>query len=201
MLETRGDSVARNLYFDRMLARQVAKLLPGEYYVTEDDMVLVTVLGSCVSACIRDTATGIGGMNHFMLPDGGDASRMGSAARYGVHAMEMLINSLLKRGARRQNFEAKVFGGGNVMRSLNSSHVGRRNAEFVIEFLTNEKIRVAARDLEDIYPRKIYFFPATGLVRVKKLRELANNTVFERESDYRSRIAAQDRAGDVELFG
>jgi chemotaxis protein CheD len=201
MLEAAGDSVARNLYFDRMLEKQAAKLLPGEFYVTAEDMVLVTVLGSCVSACIRDKTSGTGGMNHFMLPDGGGDGRMGSAARYGVHAMEMLINSLLKLGARRQNFEAKVFGGGNVMRSLNSSNVGHRNAEFVLEFLSNEKIRVAARDLEDIHPRKIYFFPASGIVRVKKLRELANNTVFEREHDYSSRITTQDRGGDVELFG
>lgn len=201
MPDAAGDSVASNLYFDHKLSRRVAKLLPGEYYVTGDDMVLVTVLGSCVSACIRDSSTGVGGMNHFMLPDGADDGRLGGAARYGVHAMEILINSLLKRGARRQNFEAKVFGGGNVMRSLNTSHVGRRNAEFVLEFLANEKIRVAARDLEDIHPRKIYFFPATGLVRVKKLRELANESVFEREIDYRRRIAAQNRAGDVELFG
>jgi len=201
MLESARDSVARNLYFDRMQEKQAAKLLPGEYFVTGEDMVLVTVLGSCVSACIRDTTSGMGGMNHFMLPDGGGDSRMGSAARYGVHAMEMLINSLLKLGARRQYFEAKVFGGGNVMRSLNTSHVGRRNSEFVLEFLSNEKIRVAARDLEDIHPRKIYFFPASGIVRVKKLRELANNTVFERESDYSSRIVTQDKGGDVELFG
>jgi chemotaxis protein CheD len=202
MLETAHDSIARNTYFDRLLAKEAAKLLPGEYYVTQDDMVLVTVLGSCVAACIRDVSNGIGGMNHFMLPDSGtDSGRLGGAARYGVHAMEMLINSLLKMGARRQNFEAKVFGGGNVMRSLNHSQVGQRNAEFVLEFLANEKIRVAARDLEDVHPRKVYFFPHSGLVRVKKLRELANTTVFAREADYGSRIKAQDKGGDIELFG
>jgi chemotaxis protein CheD len=201
MLETAADSVARNLYHDRMLAKDAAKLLPGEYFVTAQDMVIVTVLGSCVSACIRDVTNGIGGMNHFMLPDSGGDSRMGSAARYGVHAMEMLVNGLLKTGAKRANFEAKVFGGGNVMRSLNSSNVGHRNAEFVLEFLGNEKIRIAARDLEDIYPRKVYFFPATGVVRVKKLRELANNTVYAREVDYRSRIKSEDKGGEIELFG
>lgn len=201
MLETAQDSVARNLYYDRVLGKNAAKLLPGEYYVTAEDMVVVTVLGSCVSACIRDVANGIGGMNHFMLPDSGGDARMGSAARYGVHAMEMLVNGLLKLGAKRTNFEAKVFGGGNVMRSLNQANVGHRNAEFVMEFLCNEKIRIAARDLEDIYPRKVYFFPATGLVRVKKLRELANQTVYAREADYGSRLKGEDRGGDVELFG
>lgn len=202
MPEAAHDSVARNTYFDRLLNKEAAKLLPGEYYVTREDMVLVTVLGSCVAACIRDVSNGMGGMNHFMLPDSGpDAGRLGGAARYGVHAMEMLINSLLKMGARRQNFEAKVFGGGNVMRSLNHAQVGQRNAQFVLEFLGNEKIRVAAKDLEDIYPRKVYFFPRSGVVRVKKLRELANNTVYAREADYVTRIKSEDKGGDIELFG
>lgn len=202
MPEPAHDSVARNTYFDRMLGKEVAKLLPGEYYVTRDDMVLVTVLGSCVAACIRDVSSGIGGMNHFMLPDSGtDAARLGGAARYGVHAMEMLINSLLKSGGRRPNFEAKVFGGGNVMPSLNHAQVGQRNAEFVLEFLANERIRVAAKDLEDIYPRKVYFFPHSGVVRVKKLRELSNDTVYTREIDYGSRIKTEVKGGDIELFG
>ena len=192
------DSLAHNLYFDAGNNLPAAKLLPGEYYVTAKDMVLVTVLGSCVSACLRDVANGMGGMNHFMLPDGDcESERPGRAARYGVYAMEILINSLLKMGARRQDFEAKVFGGGNLMRSMNSSHVGRRNAEFVLEFLADEKIRVAARDLEDIYPRKVYFFPHSGVVRVKKLRELSNNTIYERESDYGNRIARVELAADM----
>lgn len=201
MLETAHDSVARNRYFDRLLGKDAAKLLPGEYYVTQADMVIVTVLGSCVSACIRDVTNGIGGMNHFMLPESGGDPRMGSAARYGVHAMEMLINGLMKLGARRGNLEAKVFGGGNVMRSLNQSNVGHRNSAFVLEYLGNEKIRIAARDLEDVYPRKVYFFPSTGVVRVKKLRELANDTVFTREADYGSRLKSRDGTGDIELFG
>ena len=202
MLEASQESLARNHYFDRVLDMQATKLLPGEYYVTQEERVLVTVLGSCVSACLRDATNGIGGMNHFMLPESAtDAGHLGTAARYGVHAMELLINNLLKMGARRQHFEAKVFGGGNVMRSLNHANVGHRNAEFVIDYLANEKIRVAARDLEDVFPRKVYFYPHTGVVRVKKLRELANETVFAREVDYGSRIKTQDKGGEVELFG
>lgn len=196
-----ANSIARNTYFDVSHKLPAAKLLPGEYFVTGDDMVLVTVLGSCVSACIRDVSSGMGGMNHFMLPDNeADAGRTGASARYGVFAMEVLINSLLKMGARRHNFEAKVFGGGNVMRSLNTRHVGRRNAEFVLEFLAGEKIHVKAQDLEDIHARKVYFFPQSGRVRVKKL-QLTNSTVAEREADYGNRITALERGGEIELFG
>lgn len=194
------DSIARNTYFDASHKLPAAKLLPGEYFVTSENMVLVTVLGSCVSACIRDAVNGIGGMNHFMLPNNGtDSDCDGASARYGVFAMEILIHSLLKLGARRQNFEAKIFGGGNVMRSLNNSHVGRRNAEFVLKFLAREKIRVSAQDLDDIHPRKVYFFPQSGRVRVKKLR-LANNTVVEREADYGNRITVLESAGEIERF-
>ncbi len=199
------DGLARNTYFDPTLQRAAVKLLPGEYHVTDKDLVQVTVLGSCVSACIRDTNSGIGGMNHFMLPDAGsgEADQYGSTARYGVNAMELLINSLLKLGARRHNLEAKVFGGGNVMRTLNHSSVGTRNSKFVIEYLDNEKIRVVARDLEDIYPRKIYFFPHDGKVRVRKLLTMHNRTIIDREADYTTRLrktADTGAGGDIELF-
>ena len=107
--------LAPNLYFDRYFNVEAAKILPGEYFVTGRDMVLVTVLGSCVAACIRDRISGIGGMNHFMLPDsGGDRSNplVGASMRYGSYAMEILINQLIKLGASRASLEAKVFGGG-----------------------------------------------------------------------------------------
>lgn len=203
MPDTAIDVVACNTYFDPKLNLPAVKLLPGEYHVTRDDMVQVTVLGSCVSACIRDVTSGVGGMNHFMLPDSGsaDSGRLGAPARYGVYAMELLINSLLKLGARRQNFEAKVFGAGNVLPSLNHATVGRRNARFVLEFLANERIHVAARDLEGLYPRKVYFFPRTGLVRVKKLVHVSNRTILDRERDYKARLVKIGRGGDVELFG
>jgi len=194
--------LAPNLYFDRNLDIDAAKILPGEYYVTERDMVLVTVLGSCVTACIRDKLSGIGGMNHFMLPDANPDkdSPFGESARYGTFAMEILINSLLKLGAHRTLLEAKVFGGGNVLPGLTVANVGQRNADFVLRFLETEKIRVAARDLVDIYPRKVYFFPKTGRVMVKKLRAIHNDTIFEREMDYSSRLLSTQVAGDVELF-
>jgi chemotaxis protein CheD len=195
------EHLATNRYFDRHFEADAAKILPGEYYVSDQGMLLVTVLGSCVAACIRDVEAGIGGMNHFMLPDdGGRSETVGSSARYGSYAMEVLINHLLKMGARRNRLEAKVFGGGAVMASLASSNVGVRNAEFVLNYLKTEKIPIVAKDLLDSYPRKVYYFPQSGRVLVKKLHRVHNETLFSRERDYKARLSGSSMEGDVELF-
>ncbi len=196
------EQFATNVYYDRTFDCDAAKILPGEYYYTQKDMLIVTVLGSCVSACIRDRNSGLGGMNHFMLPDGGSdaGSPVSASARYGTYAMEVLINDLLKAGARRDNLEAKVFGGGAVLKGFTAINVGERNAAFVQSFLKNEKIRVVAEDLCDIYPRKVYFFPKTGKVLVKKLMQTHNDTLAQRENDYANRLKAKPVAGEVELF-
>ena len=195
--------LAPNVYFDNNLKLEAAKLLPGEYYVTGRDMVLVTVLGSCVSACIRDRLTGIGGMNHFMLPDAcpeqDDPASL--SARYGAYAMEVLINNLITLGAQRTLLEAKLFGGGNVLPGMTMMNIGQRNADFALRFLDAEKIRVVAHDLIDVYPRKVYFFPKSGKVLIKKLRNIHNDTIFERETQYGARLVKEEVAGDVELFG
>jgi chemotaxis protein CheD len=192
---------ATNVYYDRTFDCDAAKILPGEYYYTGRDMLIVTVLGSCVSACIRDRVKGLGGMNHFMLPDGGDPGNPVSASmRYGSFAMEVLINDLLKAGARRENLEAKVFGGGAVLRGFSAMNVGERNAAFVINFLKTERIPVLAEDLNDIYPRKVYFFPRTGKVLVKKLMQTHNDTLAKRELDYASRLKVTPVVGAVDLF-
>ncbi len=166
-------------------------------------MVLVTVLGSCVCACIRDKVSRIGGMNHFMLPESGQDRNnpLGESARYGTYAMEILINQLLKMGAKRSNFEAKVFGGASVLRGFTVNNVGERNAEFVLQFLRTEHIAVVAKDLLDIFPRKVYYFPETGLVRVKTLRHVHNDTIISREAEYNKRLQYAKLEGDVELFG
>lgn len=201
MSQARDEELSTNLYYDRLFDCEAAKILPGEYYCTDKDMVIVTVLGSCVSACIRDNITGIGGMNHFMLPDGGgDDSVVSESMRYGAYAMEVLINQLLKSGARRANLEAKIFGGGNVLRAFTTTNVGERNANFVKHFLKEENIRVMGEDLNDIYPRKVYFFPRTGRVLVKKLKEMHNNTIVIREQSYATRLKSNAVAGEVELF-
>jgi chemotaxis protein CheD len=194
---------ATNVYYDRTFDLDAAKILPGEYYFTNKDMLIVTVLGSCVSACIRDRVTGLGGMNHFMLPDGGGSdsnSPVSASMRYGTFAMEVLINDLLKAGARRENLEAKVFGGGAVLRGFSAMNVGERNAAFVLSFLKTEKMRVVAEDLNDIWPRKVYFFPRTGKVLVKKLTQTHNDTLVQREQAYASRLKVTPVSGEVDLF-
>jgi chemotaxis protein CheD len=192
---------ATNIYYDRSFDMDAAKILPGEYYHTPKDMLIVTVLGSCVSACIRDRVSGIGGMNHFMLPNDNSAEEVVSASmRYGTYAMEILINELLKAGAKRENLEAKVFGGGAVLQNFNAINVGERNSQFVREYLKAEKIRVIAEDLEDVFPRKVYFFPRSGKVLVKKLKQMHNNTIVNREMDYANRLSVRPASGDIELF-
>jgi chemotaxis protein CheD len=197
------EHLARNLYHDGQFGIDAAKLLPGEYYVTTQTMVLVTVLGSCVAACIRDSQLGIGGMNHFMLPESVHEADnpLSSSARYGTYAMEILINELIKLGARRNQLQAKVFGGGNVLRGFTATNVGERNAAFVLDYLKTENIPILAQDLVDIYPRKVYFFPEDGRVMVRKLRSLHNTTIMKREGDYSRRLRSDGVAGEVELFG
>lgn len=194
------------LYFDPQFGCDAAKILPGEYYASGRDLVIVTTLGSCVSACLWDDLRKVGGMNHFMLPDCGASGYdlHGESGRYGVFAMELLINQLIKMGAQKSRIKAKVFGAGNVMKDLVSSNVGERNAEFVVRFLATERIPILASDLLDVWPRKVYMFPATGRVLVRKLKTLNNDTIATRESKYRQQLVEvkTERAAssDIELF-
>ncbi|MEW6982822.1 chemoreceptor glutamine deamidase CheD [Colwelliaceae bacterium 6471] len=193
--------LAPNRYYDRIFEKEAVKILPGEYFATMQDTLIVTVLGSCVSVCLRDTTSGIGGMNHFLLPnDNSQNCFLSESARYGVYAMEILINHLLKLGARKEKLEAKVFGGGNVLKGFTTVNVGERNAEFVLDYLKTERIPVRAEDLLDIYPRKVYFFPNTGKVLVRKIKSLHNTTIMDRESDYRQKLSKGHDSGEVELF-
>jgi chemotaxis protein CheD len=196
------ETLAPNLYFDREHNSEAVKILPGEYYATMRDMLLVTTLGSCVCACIRDKISGIGGINHFMLPDSGHDKHdpLGHSARYGAYAMEVLINQLIKMGAKRSNFEAKIFGGASVLRGFTVNNVGESNSEFVLNYLKTENIKVVAQDLLDIYPRKVYFFPHSGLVRVKRLKTVHNDSIISREAEYNKRLYLAKLEGDVELF-
>ncbi len=189
-------------YWDHHYANYVAKILPGEYYVTYHDEILMTVVGSCVSACIRDSVIGIGGMNHFMLPTHAGSSywehtQVNSATRYGTFAMEHLINDILKHGGKRQRLEVKLFGGGRIM--SNMVNIGRQNIEFVKNYVRMEGLNLLAEDLGDIYPRKILFFPINGRVRVKKLRAM-EQTIAERENAYRRNLEKQPIEGDIDLF-
>jgi len=194
-----------NRYWDKLHQIHAAKILPGEYYVTLHDEAIVTVLGSCISACIRDRVFGIGGMNHFMLPDSeGKLDKRitagSEATRYGNFAMEKLINDILKHGGRRENLEIKIFGGGQIIKDMHTLDIGQRNIEFVKDYIRTEGLSLLVDETGDVYPRKVYFFPASGKVRVKKLKSMHNNTVVERESKYRHRIIKEPVKGDIELF-
>ncbi|WP_062066176.1 chemoreceptor glutamine deamidase CheD [Cellvibrio sp. OA-2007] len=202
MVDENNVHLAPTVYYDRHFMRQAVKILPGEYYVTAGDKLIVTVLGSCVAVCLRDKFSGIGGMNHFLLPSDNSENTdfFTESARYGVYAMELLVNHLLKMGANRGRFEAKDFGGGNVLRGLTHCNVGQRNVEFVLDYLQIEQIPVVAQDLLGDFPRKVYFFPDSGQVLVKKIKSLHNTTISDRESEYRMRMKYTPKSGGVELF-
>jgi chemotaxis protein CheD len=190
-------------YWDRQRGRYAAKILPGEYYVTTNHELIATVLGSCVSACIRDPDMAIGGMNHFMLPVSADMSASSfnsEATRYGNFAMEKLINDILKNGGRREALEIKLFGGGKVIAHMNQADVGNRNIKFARDYVKMEGFQVKAEDLGDIYPRKVIYDPMSGKVQVKKLRNLHNETIVRREEGYLESIKESPPAGDIELF-
>ena len=192
-------------FWDREHLCYTAKLLPGEYYVTTTGEQISTVLGSCVSACVRDRRTGIGGMNHFMLPR--DESRgtsswgsaLSAATRYGNVAMERLINDILKLGSRRDSLEVKLVGGGRVLDGI-AMDIGARNIEFVRKYVSDEGFSVLGEDLGDVYPRKVHYAPASGKLRVKKLNAVRNNTLFERERTYLQALDSEPVGNDIELF-
>jgi chemotaxis protein CheD len=199
MVEDPNALTKPTIYRDRHFDIDAAKIGPGEYYITQRDMVIVTVLGSCVSACMRDPVAKVGGMNHFMLPDRDAEGPLSASARYGAYAMEVLINQLFALGARRERLEAKVFGAARVLPGM--SDIGQRNAAFAIDYLKRESIRVVAEDLGSEEPCKIYFFPQTGRVMLKRLKSLRNDTIVQRERDYARRLEKiSGGAGSADLF-
>ncbi|MEO8807432.1 MAG: chemoreceptor glutamine deamidase CheD [Burkholderiaceae bacterium] len=183
-------------WYEPQFANEAVKVLPGEYFVYNEDILIMTTLGSCIAACLWDRQAKIGGMNHFMLPEGA-----GESGRYGSFAMELLINEMLKLGATRSSMEAKVFGGGQVISGMNSMNVGERNTSFVLDYLKAERIQVVSKDVLDIYPRKVCFLPASGKAMVKRLASANNEALLAQE-----RAAAQKAAptassgGSVDLF-
>lgn len=196
-------SVAR--YFDNQFGLEAVKILPGQYYSARRDIVIVTVLGSCVSACLWDPVAHVGGMNHFMLPGSnrsarGGALEMPEAARIGIYAMELLVNQLLKLGADRGRLVAKVFGGACMLEGMDLLNIGNLNGNFVTEFLQEENIPLLATDLFDVCARKVYFFPRTGRVLVRRLTTLRNDTLERRERDYLSLLAQNAGASEIEIF-
>lgn len=181
-----------------------AKLFPGEYYVTTNNEIIVTTLGSCISVCVRDPIYGIGGMNHFMLPTQNleygswNHPRVSLANRYGNYAMENLINDILKNGGERKNLEVKIFGGGKILAKM--TDIGKRNIEFIKTYIKTEGLYLCAEDVGSIYPRKVVYHPLSGKVKVKKLRSIQNNTIVDRETQYLEEIENKPVTGHIELF-
>ncbi len=192
-------------YWDAGWDAVVAKILPGEFYVTLGNEGVSTVLGSCISACVRDISLNIGGMNHFMLPSNREPMPeangkvdISAANRYGNFAMESLINEILNHGGKRRNLEVKVVGGGRILEKM--TNIGQMNINFIYTYLKNEELKVASEDVGDIFPRKVLYFPATGRLLVKRLRSLHSNTIADRENSYIKKIENEKVGGDIELF-
>ncbi len=194
-----------NRFWDYKHQSISAKILPGEYYVSTQDEIIATVLGSCVAACVRDVQHGIGAMNHFLLPlhKGEEWSEKitsnSQATRYGNFAMEHMINDVLKFGGRKQNLEFKIFGGSRVISQMGD--VGNSNIRFIMNYLKVEGYRLVAQDVGGINPRKVLYYPLTGRVRVKKIKDLHNDTIIRRETEFMHNLEKPEAiAGEIELF-
>jgi chemotaxis protein CheD len=186
-------------FYDAHFKNEAVKVLPGEYFVHDEDILIMTTLGSCIAACLWDRQLRIGGMNHFMLPDSAGSGSEGG--RYGSFAMELLINELIKRGATRGTMEAKVFGGGAVISGMNSINVGERNTKFVLDYLATERIAVVSKDVLDVYPRKVCFLPHSGKAMVKRLAATNTETLMAQErAAAQKAVPAVSTGGSIDLF-
>lgn len=195
----RRSGEASFFFYDAHFRNEAVKVLPGEFFVHDEDILIMTTLGSCIAACLWDRQRRIGGMNHFMLPDGGGGSS--DAGRYGSFAMELLINEMIKRGATRPTMEAKVFGGGAVISGMSSINVGERNTKFVLDYLQTERIVVVSKDVLDIHPRKVCFLPASGKAMVKRLASTNTDALVAQErAAARQAIPTASAGGSIDLF-
>jgi len=192
-------------YWDKTHACFSARVLPGEYYVTPHAEAVTTVLGSCVSACIRDPRANVGGMNHFMLPldesQGTSAwgEAVSSATRYGNVAMERLINEILKLGGRREDLQIKLVGGGHVLPEM-TTDIGARNIDFVRRYIEREGYQILGEDLGDRFARRVVYFPQSGRIRVRKLIPGRDENFAVQERAYLKHLDTAPIEGDIELF-
>ena len=197
--QPRKPGEASFFFYDAHFKNDAVKILPGEYFVHDEDLLIMTTLGSCIAACLWDRNARIGGMNHYMLPEGGGGAL--DSGRYGSYAMELLINELLKRGATRATLEAKVFGGGQVISGMSTMNVGERNTAFVLEYLKTERIPVVSKDVMDVYPRKVCFLPHCGKAMVKRLSPAnAEALVAQDRAAAQKVVPPASGAGSVDLF-
>lgn len=173
---------------------RTVNVLQGDFFVTTDDGVMITtILGSCVAACMYDPVAKVGGLNHFLLPGEANPSRSSSAESYGVHLMELLVNGLLKKGARRERLAAKLFGGARTVAGL--SDIGARNADCAKRFLELEGIAFLGGSLGGTAGRRVQFWPTTGRARQSFMREIDPVTLGAARAP-----TLPKGSGDVELF-
>jgi chemotaxis protein CheD len=185
-------------FYDAHFRNEAVKVLPGEFFVYDEDILVMTTLGSCIAACIWDRDKRIGGMNHFLLPDTGGGG--GDSGRYGSYAMDLLIGELIKRGATRGGMEAKIFGGGAVISGMNTINVGERNTAFVLDYLRTERISVVSKDVLDVYPRKVCFLPHSGKAMVKRLASANTDALAAQERAAARVVPAASAGGSIDLF-
>jgi chemotaxis protein CheD len=186
---------------DTRFPYEVAVILPGEYFVSQEPKVVYTVLGSCISVCLRDPLAGVGGMNHFMLSaptSVGGQDSWTESGRYGSFAMEMLINEILKRGGRKDRLEAKVFGGGKIYDG--EMDIGATNAAWALDYLERESVPLLKANVGDVCPRKVYFFTDSGKVLLKKLDRLVAKVIAEEEDQYQRKLQRAPVQSEVTLF-
>ena len=192
---SRKPGEASFFFYDAFFKNDAVKILPGEYFCYDEDILIMTTLGSCIAACLWDREAKVGGMNHFMLPEGD-----GDTGRYGSYAMELLINEMMKRGATRATMEAKVFGGGQVIDGMNSINIGERNTSFVIDYLKTERIPIMAKDVQGPHPRKVCFLPASGKAMVKRLAPTNTEKLVAQDRAAQLVAPAATGGGSVDLF-
>lgn len=174
----------------------------GEYYASKSPAVIGTLLGSCVAVCLFDPAMRIGGMNHILLPGKADLTKFNVAARYGINAMELLINRIMRLGGRRNRLVAKVFGGAHVLPAISKKNgTGGKNASFAVEFLQNEGIRIISRDVGGHASRKIFFHTDSGEVLLKRLSSPYQRSIIVEQESHVGQIRKEARKpGKVTLF-
>jgi chemotaxis protein CheD len=184
--------------------QEVVTIHPGEFFATRDETIISTVLGSCIAVALYDPVSQAGGLNHFMLPgemEPDDLTRDPNA-KYGMWAMELLVNELMKLGVRRGDIKAKVFGGGAVLRFLDGSvsRIPQSNIDFAFEYLEKEGIPILASDVGGREPRKVFLFPRTGKVLLKRIGGSLANLVEKEEARYLTTIRTEAPEGEIVLF-
>jgi chemotaxis protein CheD len=189
------DNLEPNIFYSPQFSSNAFVVHPGEFFISDkQDIMIITILGSCVAACIRDTEKKIGGLNHFLLP--GSADKDSGSNRFGAYAMEQLINEILKKGGKRENLEVKVFGGASLL----SSHfdVGKRNIDFIREYLRIENLKITSEDLGGTQARRIHYWPGSGKI-LRLIISSETKNIIDKEKVYQNKVG-NSLVGDVELF-